>query len=213
MSDELVDAIADMRDEEAIELAGRLLNGGTPPGEILEDCRKAMAIVGKRFEDEEYFIPELILAGETLRAISEIVKPRMAGGAEPVKNGRIVLGTVQGDIHDIGKDIVSFMLDVNGFEVFDLGVDVAPETFVAKVREVHPEVVALSGFLTLSFDAMKETVEALEKADLRDGVKIMIGGGTVDNNVREYSRADAYGDTAADAVKLAKGWTGVGVND
>ena len=89
----------------------------------------------------------------------------------------------------------------------------APETFVAKVREVRPEVVALSGFLTLSFDAMKETVEALEKADLRDGVKIMIGGGTVDNNVREYSRADAYGDTAADAVNLAKGWTGVGVND
>ena len=213
MSDELVDAIADMRDEEAIELAGRLLDGGTPPEEVLEDCRKAMAIVGKLFEEEEYFIPELILAGETLRAISEIVKPRMADGGETAKNGRIVLGTVQGDIHDIGKDIVSFMLDVNGFEVFDLGVDVAPETFVAKVREVRPEIVALSGFLTLSFDAMKDTVEALEKADLRDGVKIMIGGGTVDNNVREYSRADAYGDTAADAVNLAKEWTGVGVND
>jgi len=213
MSDELVDAIADMHDEEAIELARRLLDGGTPPEEVLEDCRKAMAIVGKLFEDEEYFIPELILAGETLRAISEIVKPRMAGGGETARNGRIVLGTVQGDIHDIGKDIVSFMLDVNGFEVFDLGVDVAPETFVAKVREVRPEIVALSGFLTLSFDAMKETVEALEKADLRDGVKIMIGGGTVDNNVLEYAHADAYGDTAADAVNLAKGWTGVKVND
>jgi len=213
MSDELVDAIADMHDEEAIELARRLLDGGTPPEEVLEDCRKAMAIVGKLFEEEEYFIPELILAGETLRAISEIVKPRMAGGGETARNGRIVLGTVQGDIHDIGKDIVSFMLDVNGFEVFDLGVDVAPEAFVAKVREVRPEIVALSGFLTLSFDAMKETIEALEKADLRDGVKIMIGGGTVDNNVREYSRADAYGDTAADAVNLAKEWTGVGVND
>jgi len=184
MSDELVDAIADMRDEEAIELAGRLLDGGTPPAEILEDCRKAMAIVGKRFEDEEYFIPELILAGETLRAISEIVKPRMAGGGETARNGRIVLGTVQGDIHDIGKD-----------------------------SEVRPEIVALSGFLTLSFDAMKDTVEALEKADLRDGVKIMIGGGTVDNNVLEYAHADAYGDTAADAVNLAKGWTGVKVND
>ena len=213
MSDELVDAIADMHDEEAIELARRLLDGGTPPEEVLEDCRKAMAIVGKLFEEEEYFIPELILAGETLRAISEIVKPRMAGGGETARNGRIVLGTVQGDIHDIGKDIVSFMLDVNGFEVFDLGVDVAPETFVAKVREVRPEIVALSGFLTLSFDAMKDTVEALEKADLRDGVKIMIGGGTVDNNVLEYAHADAYGDTAADAVNLAKEWTGVGVND
>jgi 5-methyltetrahydrofolate--homocysteine methyltransferase len=209
MSDALVDAIAEMRDEEAIELAGQLLDSGTAPLEILEDCRKAMAIVGRRFEDEEYFIPELILAGETLRAISEIVKPRLGDTGHAAKNGTIVLGTVQGDIHDIGKDIVSFMLDVNGFEVFDLGVDVPPETFVAKVREVHPEIVALSGFLTLSFDAMKETVQALDNAGLRGDVKIMIGGGTVDDQVREYARADAYGSTAADAVNLAKSWTGV----
>ncbi len=209
MSGELVDAIADMRDEEAVELARRLLDGGTPALEVLEDCRKAMAIVGQRFEDEEYFIPELILAGETLRAISEMAKPRMAGSVDAARNGTIVLGTVAGDIHDIGKDIVSFMLDVNGFEVFDLGVDVAPETFVAKVREVRPEIVALSGFLTLSFDAMKETVQALREAGLRDHVKIMIGGGTVDEAVREYARADAYGSTAADAVNLAKSWTGV----
>lgn len=209
MSDELVDAIAEMRDEEAIELARQLLDSGTPPEEVLEDCRKAMAIVGQRFEDEEYFIPELILAGETLRAISEIVKPLMIGSADTAKNGTIVLGTVQGDIHDIGKDIVLFMLDVNGFEVFDLGVDVPPASFVAKVREVQPEIVALSGFLTLSFDAMKETVEALQQAGLRDDVKIMIGGGTVDDNVREYAHADAYGSTATDAVNLAKNWTGV----
>jgi methanogenic corrinoid protein MtbC1 len=209
MSDELVEAIADMRDEEAVELAGRLLDGGTPPLEILEDCRKAMAIVGRRFENEEYFIPELILAGETLKSISEVVKPRLSGGGEGAKNGKIVLGTVAGDIHDIGKDIVSFMLDVNGFEVVDLGVDVPIDTFVATVREVRPEIVALSGFLTLAFDSMKETIEALEKAGLRDGVKIMIGGGTVDDTVREYARADAYGETATDAVKLAKAWTGV----
>ena len=209
MSDALVEAIADMRDEEAIELARQLLDGGTAPLVILEDCRKAMGIVGQRFEDEEYFIPELILAGETLRAISEMVKPRLGDSGDTARNGKIVLGTVQGDIHDIGKDIVSFMLDVNGFEVFDLGVDVAPEIFVAKVREVNPEIVALSGFLTLSFDAMKETVNALEAAGLRDDVKIMIGGGTVDDNVREYAHADAYGSTATDAVNLAKNWTGV----
>jgi 5-methyltetrahydrofolate--homocysteine methyltransferase len=212
MSEELVEAIAEMRDEEAVELAARLLDGGTPPLEVLEDCRMAMAIVGQRFENEEYFIPELILAGETLRAISDIVKPRMSGSDAVGKSGKIVLGTVAGDIHDIGKDIVSFMLDVNGFEVFDLGVDVPVETFVAKVREVRPEVVALSGFLTLSFDAMRETVDALEAAGLRGGVKIMIGGGTVDENVRAYARADAYGDTAADAVKLAKSWTGARVS-
>lgn len=209
MSRALVDAIAEMRDEEAVELAQRLLDGGTAPLAVLDDCRAAMAVVGSRFESGEYFIPELILAGETLREISEIVRPRLAGTAEAAKNGRIVLGTVRGDIHDIGKDIVSFMLDVNGFEVFDLGVDVPPETFVAKVREVRPEIVALSGFLTLSFDAMKETVGALAEAGLRDGVKVMIGGGTVDDNVRSYASADAYGSTATDAVRLAKEWTEV----
>jgi methanogenic corrinoid protein MtbC1 len=212
MSAELVDAIAEMCDEEAVQLAGQLLDSGTPPLEILEDCRKAMAIVGRRFENEEYFIPELILAGETLRAISDLVKPRLSGADGAAKNGKIVLGTVAGDIHDIGKDIVSFMLDVSGFEVFDLGVDVPPETFVTTVRDVHPEVVALSGFLTLSFDSMKETIDALEAAGLRDSVKIMIGGGTVDENVRAYAGADAYGDTAADAVRLAKNWTGAAVS-
>jgi methanogenic corrinoid protein MtbC1 len=212
MSAELVDAIAEMCDEEAVQLAGQLLDSGTPPLEILEDCRKAMAIVGRRFENEEYFIPELILAGETLRAISDLVKPRLSGSDGAAKNGKIVLGTVAGDIHDIGKDIVSFMLDVSGFEVFDLGVDVPPETFVTTVRDVHPEVVALSGFLTLSFDSMKETIDALEAAGLRDSVKIMIGGGTVDENVRAYAGADAYGDTAADAVRLAKNWTGAAVS-
>lgn len=209
MSDELVEAIADMRDEEAVELASRLLDGGRAPLEILEDCRKAMSVVGQRFEDEEYFIPELILAGETLRSISEVLKPRLAGAVGAAKQGKIVLGTVAGDIHDIGKDIVSFMLDVNGFEVYDLGVDVPVETFVAKVREVQPEIVALSGFLTLAFDSMKDTIEALEKAGLRDSVKIMIGGGTVDDTVREYAHADAYGETATDAVNLARAWTGV----
>ncbi|HEU5156589.1 MAG TPA: cobalamin-dependent protein [Streptosporangiaceae bacterium] len=207
MSDALVEAIADMRDEEAISLAQRLLDGGTPPLDVLEDCRAAMTIVGRRFEDREYFIPELILAGETLRSISEIVKPRLTGSGRGAKSGRIVLGTVQGDIHDIGKDIVSFMLDVNGFEVFDLGVDVPPESFVESVRETRSGIVALSGFLTLSFDSMRETVDALEKAGLRAGVKVMIGGGTVDDNVREYARADAYGATATDAVNLARRWT------
>lgn len=208
MTAELVEAIADMRDDEAVPLAERLLEGGTSPLDVLGACREAMGIVGKRFEEGEYFVPELILAGEMLREISELVKPRMEAAGDLTRHGRIVLGTVAGDIHDIGKDIVYFMLDVNGFEVHDLGVDVPVATFVDKVRELQPQVLALSGFLTLSYDAMKETVSALADAGVRESLKIMIGGGTVDEQVRTYAGADAFGSDAMAAVTLAKQWVG-----
>lgn len=206
--DALVEAIAEMYDDEAVPLAERLLDTGTPPMDILGACREAMGIVGQRFEEGEYFVPELILAGEMLREISELVKPRMTGGDDAAKHGTIVLGTVAGDIHDIGKDIVYFMLDVNGFEVHDLGVDVPVDTFVDSVRELRPQILALSGFLTLSYDAMKETIEALVEAGIRDTVRIMIGGGTVDEQIREFAGADAYGTDAMSAVTLAKQWVG-----
>jgi 5-methyltetrahydrofolate--homocysteine methyltransferase len=208
MSEQLVNYMADMMEEEAVSLAKELLDGGTPPTEILDACRTAMEIVGKRFEAGEYFLPELMLAGEMLKTISAEVKPRMLAGQEVQKGARVIVGTVAGDIHDIGKDIVVFMLDVNGFDVLDLGIDVPVQTFVDKVVEFKPSVVALSGFLTLSYESMKNTVDALKAAELRDGVKIMIGGGTVDDQVRQYAGADAYGLDAMAAVTLAKGWTG-----
>ncbi len=208
MSDKLVSCIAEMQEEEALALAKELLSAGTPPTAILDDCRAAMEIVGERFEEGQYFIPELILAGEMLKSISEEVKLHMPGDHDVKKGAKVIVGTVKGDIHDIGKDIVVFMLDVNGFEVYDLGVDVAPQVFVDKIVEVKPAVVALSGFLTLSYDSMKETVEAIEAAGLRNGLKIMVGGGTVDDQVRQYAGADAYGVDAMAAVALANQWTG-----
>jgi len=208
MSEQLVTYIAEMQEEEALALAKELLDAGTPPRAILDDCRAAMTIVGERFEQGQYFIPELILAGEMLKSISAEVKPHMTGGHDVKKGAKVVVGTVKGDIHDIGKDIVVFMLDVNGFEVFDLGIDVPPQAFVDKITEVKPAVVALSGFLTLAYDSMKETVGAIRAAGLRDSVKIMIGGGTVDDQVRQYAGADAYGLDAMAAVTLAKQWTG-----
>jgi len=205
----LVDAIADMREEEALALAREALDGGTPPVEVLDSAREAMTVVGGRFEKGDYFVPELILAGEMLRDISDLVKPLMAASADAAapKLGKVVMGTVAGDIHDIGKDIVRFMLDVNGFEVTDLGVDVPAETFVSSVRDVAPDVVALSGFLTLSYDAMRATVAALKAAGLRDQVKVMVGGGAVDDQIRQYAGADAFGVDAMSAVTLAKTWT------
>jgi trimethylamine corrinoid protein len=207
MSDQLINAIAGMDEEGALALTKELLAAGTPPAEILDACRTAMEQVGQKFECGEYFIPELILAGEMLKSISAEVKPYMTGAAESrARLGKVLVGTVKGDIHDIGKDIVVFMLDVNGFEVKDLGIDVPVETFVQAAREFQPQVIALSGFLTLAFDAMKDTVEALKAAGLRDQVKIMVGGGTVDQQVANYAGADAYGLDAMTAVSLAKGW-------
>jgi 5-methyltetrahydrofolate--homocysteine methyltransferase len=119
-----------------------------------------------------------------------------------------VLGTVAGDIHDLGKDVVGFMLDISNFEVHDLGVDVPAEKFVQAIQEVNPEVVGLSGFLTLAFDQMRVTIEAIKEAGLRDSVKIMIGGAIMDDSAAQYIGADAYGPDATAAVKLAKSWTG-----
>jgi 5-methyltetrahydrofolate--homocysteine methyltransferase len=208
MSDKLVNLIADMEEEEALALAKELLDAGTPPLQILDDCRVAMETVGSRFEAGEYFIPELILAGEMLKSISAEVKPYFEGEQEVKKQGKVIVGTVHGDIHDIGKDIVVFMLDVNGFEVYDLGIDVPVQAFVDKITETGAPVVALSGFLTLSFDSMKETVEGIAAAGLREGVQIMVGGGAVDDKVCQYAGADAYGVDAMAAVSLAKQWTG-----
>ena len=208
MSDKLINHIARMEEEEALALTKELLEAGTPPMEILADCRAAMEIVGERFEQCQYFIPELILAGEILKAISAEAKPYIEGEEEVEEAIPVVVGTVEGDIHDIGKDIVVFMLDINGFDVHDLGVDVPPQAFVDKIGETDASVVALSGFLTLSFESMKRTVAAIQDAGLRESVKIMVGGGAVDEGVSEYAAADAYGADAMAAVSLAKQWTG-----
>jgi trimethylamine corrinoid protein len=206
MSQQLIDLMADMQEEETLVLVKKLIAEGTDPSGILDDARAAMEIVGERFEKCEYFIPDLMMAGEILKGISDIVKPLLKTESGAVKKGKVLIGTVAGDIHDIGKDIVTFMLDVNGYEVLDIGIDVPVPVFVEKTTEFKPQVIGLSGFLTLAFDSMKKTVEALKDAGLRDGVKIMIGGGQMDDEVCKYAGADAYGKDAVAAVNLCKQW-------
>jgi 5-methyltetrahydrofolate--homocysteine methyltransferase len=202
---ELIDAITEMNEDDALVIANRLLDEGASPLEVLDDCKAAMAIVGKRFEDGECFIPELIFSGDILSQIAAQVKPRMAAsGVVQERIGKVVIGTVQGDIHDIAKDIVASMLDINGFEVLDLGVDVAPEKFVEAARESGATIVGLSGFLTLAYEPMKETVAQLRALD--PGIHVMIGGGQMDDQVRDYTGADAYGKDAMAAIALARGW-------
>jgi methanogenic corrinoid protein MtbC1 len=206
--DDLVEALADLKEKDALRIVKERLNTGEDPHKILDDGRYAMTIVGSRFETTEYFIPDLVYSGEILKKITEIVKPKLEAGTQIKRSGKLIIGTVAGDIHDIGKNIVTFMLDVNGFEVYDLGIDVPIEHFVEKIKETNTKVIGLSGFLTLAFDAMKETIKAIEAAGFREKVKIMIGGGQVDSVIKEYTGADAYGKDAIAAVSLAKNWLG-----
>ena len=214
MSDEFVQALADLEEERAITMANERLESGEDPMAVLDDLKEGMAIVGDRYAEEEYFIPDLMYAGDIIDQISDLLQDEMEAAEEEVI-GTVVLGTVQDDIHDIGKDLVFFMFDLNGFEVIDLGVDVSPETFVEAVEEHDPDIVALSGFLTAAFDSMKETVEALEEAGLveafdpdrpRDGRKVMIGGGQITEDVRTYVHADGFENDAPSGVTRAKQW-------
>ena len=208
MSKDLVDAMIHMRETETIDLAQKMLDAGEDPLQVLDLGREALEIVGKRFEAGKYFLPELIMSGEMLKKISEIAKPYIQQESKQKNQvvAKVVIGSVKGDIHDIGKDMVTFMLDINGFEVHDLGVDVPAEKFVEAIKVVQPEVVGMSALLTTAFESMKNTVAVIKDAGLRDQVKIMVGGSTVDEKVRAYAGADAYGPDAVAAVNLAKKW-------
>jgi len=206
VSKELFDAMINMREKDALRVARESLEKGEDPLKLLESCREAMDLIGNRFEKKEYFLPELVLAGRMLSEITEMAKPRLVEDFQVERIGKVVIGTVQGDIHNIGKNIVTFMLDVHGFEVFDLGVDVSPQRFVDAIEKIQPEVVGLSGLLTLAYSSMKNTVEAIEQAGLRDKVKIMIGGGAMNDEIREFAGADAYGPDAMAAVSFSKRW-------
>jgi methanogenic corrinoid protein MtbC1 len=208
MSGDLKTMLADLKEKDALEIVKNRLDMGGDPLSILDDARRGMEIIGKRFADGEYFIPDLVYGGEILKQITEMVKPKLAKAAPVKRLGKVALGTVAGDIHDIGLNIVDFVLDVNGFEVHNLGVDVPAQKFVDKIKETEASIVGLSGFLTLAFDSMKKTVEAIKAAGLRDKVKIMIGGGQIDEEVRNYTGADAYGKDAMAGVALAKKWVG-----
>lgn len=171
-------------------------------------CQKGMGMVGELFEKGEYFVGDLIYAGAILSDALNVLKPVM-GAASGAKTGTIVLGTVQGDMHDIGKNIFKSMAEAAGYEVHDLGIDQGAAAFVAKVKELKPDILGMSGILTLSIESMKSTVEALKAEGLRDGMKVIIGGNPVTEEVRAYVGADAYTTNAAEGVKICQRWGGL----
>jgi len=205
MTQAFVTAISDLEEDQVLDLVHQRLAAGEEPLAILNDCREGMALVGKRYEAGEYYVSDLIMAGEIFKQATALVSTMFTEGAGE-QRGVVVVGTVKGDIHDIGKDLVVSLLKANGYQVIDLGVDVPAAAFVEAVQANNAPVVGLSGLLTISFDAMKDTVAALEAAGLRPGVKVMIGGGPVTEQVRQYAGADAVGADAQAAVTLVNGW-------
>ncbi len=180
------------------------LNQGIEPRKILEEALlSGMSDIGEKFKANEIFVPEVLIAARAMNAAMEVLKPKLVeAGVEPV--GRVVLGTVKGDLHDIGKNLVKMMLEGAGFEVQDLGIDVSAEQFVAAVKEHNPQFVGMSALLTTTMSEMRAVVEAMEKEGLRDKVQIMVGGAPVTDKFAQEIGADFYGKDAAEAATMAK---------
>jgi len=203
MSD-LANAIADLKEDEVKKLVQDRIAAGANPMSIVDECRKGMQIVGERYKNKEYFLGELIMSGEIFKDAMSVVEPKLKAGQSGKPLAKLVLGTAKGDIHNIGKDIAGTLLKAAGFEVYDVGIDVPPDVFVQKVKETGAPILGISGLLTPSFESMKQTVQALEAAGLRDRVKVIIGGGIVTDVVRKYVGADASTDDAPEGVEICK---------
>jgi 5-methyltetrahydrofolate--homocysteine methyltransferase len=205
MKEELIAAVGDLDEERALEMVEAQLAAGADPLKLLADAREGMALVGQRFESGDYYLSDLVMSGELFKEIAALVSSRLGAGEVVKPKGKVVMATVKGDIHDIGKDIVVGLLRGASYEVLDLGVDVPAERIVTETRDSGASIVGLSGLLTIAFDPMKETIAALRREC--PSVKVMIGGAPVTEGVRDYVGADALGRDAQAAVAIADGWT------
>lgn len=198
------EALVNLEEERAKELVKIALNVGVDAKEILsKGIVEGMEIIGKKFESSEYYLPELVVAGEICNEIFEIVKPIMK---EEGRVGKVVIGTVRGDLHDIGKNLVAMMLESAGFEVVDLGADVPKEKFIEAIRNEKPDILAMSTLLTSTMMEMKDVIEELKRQNLRENVKIIVGGAPITEDFAKEIGADGYGENAIEGVKICKQW-------
>ena len=201
---ELAEVLAGLNEDEVARLVQEKVDAGIDAMSILDECRRGMDIVGERYKSGEYFLSELIIAGEIFKNSMKVIEPHLQVGREGDKLAKIVIGTVKGDIHNIGKDIVANLLKAAGFEVYDLGIDVAPSAMVDKLIETKATILGMSGMLTPSFQSMKQTVEAVVEAGIRDRVKIIVGGGIVTEMVARHTGADAFTDDGITGIEICK---------
>jgi methylmalonyl-CoA mutase cobalamin-binding domain/chain len=205
--EELIQAVTELEEEKSYSFVKALLDEGVNPKEVIDILRKGVEIVGERFNKKEYFLTELVMAGEIFQQSAKILETAMKDETETTESlGVVVVGTVKGDVHDIGKNIFVTLLQAAGFEVHDLGVDIAAEKFINKVKETKADVVGYSGLLTIALKSMKETTNALKTAGLREKLKIIIGGLPVDEMWMKEAGADAYTDNAFKGVKIVTKW-------
>ncbi|HDZ17461.1 hypothetical protein LCGC14_0859070 [marine sediment metagenome] len=203
---EITEAIKELEEEKLLQLVKEKLDAGEDPIKILEACRMGMTEIGKGSGDT-VFLTDLIMAGEIFNEAMELLMPKLVGSSTK-SLGKVIIGTVEGDIHNIGKDIAINFLKAEGFNVIDLGVNVQAQKFIDAIKEHNPPVVGLSGLLTLSIEPMKKSIEAIAAANLRDGLKIIIGGERTDEEVCKYVGADAWVNDAIEGVKIIKNWVG-----
>lgn len=208
MYEEISKALAELEEDLLLDGVKNLYEKGVPVFDILAALQKGMEEVGKKFEAKEYFLSELIMSADVFKEATGLLGDAFANNASETL-GTVVMGTVKEDIHDIGKDIVVTILKCNGFNVIDLGVDVPHEKFVEAIKEHNPQIIGMSCLLTTAFDNMKGTIAAIEAAGLRDGVKILVGGGPTDEKVSAYVKADGCCKNAQEAVETCKKIVGV----
>jgi methanogenic corrinoid protein MtbC1 len=204
--DQLIGLLADLDEEAVLQLVRQRLAAGDDPLQIIEDSNEGLRQVGVRYEQGEFFVSGLIMSGEIFREVVELVQPLLERQANGQSAGTILVGTVSGDIHDIGKNIAGMLLACHGFAVIDLGVDVPPAVFAAKAIEIQPDVVGLSGLITASFEAMKATITALraEAQAQHCSFPIVVGGGMIDEQICRYVGADYWVNNAMDGVRLCQ---------
>ncbi|MFX1310864.1 MAG: B12-binding domain-containing protein [Promethearchaeota archaeon] len=208
--DDFINAAVNMNIKSAKESCTKAISQGMDPYEFIEQAiTKALEIIGEKFENEEFFLPELFMAAEIVKKAMKILEPHIKGSGKKKHLGKIVIGTAKSDMHDIGKNIVSFFLEAEGFEVIDLGVDVSPEKFVETVRKEKPDILAISALITLTMPEVSNTMKALEEANLRNQIKVIIGGAPITQEFVDDIGADALAKNAIDGVKKCKGWVGV----
>jgi len=203
----LKESLLNLDGEKTVEIVKSLLDKGTDPVEIIDVLRDALVEVGRKYETGEFFLSELVMTGEIMKDVLSVLEPKLK--ATRIKTlGKIVVGTVQGDLHDIGKNIFAMLARAAGFEVIDLGVDVPAEKFVEAVKENKPEIVGLSALLTVTVPEIGTTIKALKEAGLRDKVKVIIGGAAVSKELGKEFGADYAADNAVEGVEVCKKWVG-----
>jgi methanogenic corrinoid protein MtbC1 len=203
---QLTRLVADLEEEAVLQLVRQRMEAGDDPMQIIDECNEGMREVGQRYEQGEYFVAGLIMSGEIFREVVELVQPLLVRRADSRTSGRVLVGTVAGDIHDIGKNMFGMLLSCYGFEVIDLGVDVPPGVFAAKAIQVRPDIVGLSGLITAAFETMKETVTELRLSAKEHGLSfpIIIGGGMIDDQICQYVGADYWMSDAMAGVRLCE---------